>query len=176
MNKIKGLIFPTFIILGLIVMPRVALTMVPVDMVSMIYAMDLVDLDLILNALMIFGIILAILSALKNLTEKWTTTNLASGITSAIIWFILSLFLWGAGDLWSFGEISRTLNVMKNVTASFVLNLRFFVLLQAGVSLLGILNIILTYAKARDRRRAQPEAYSHGAEPSEGLESGLRQS
>lgn len=167
MNKIRGLIFPILIFLGLVVMPRVVLTMVPVEMLSMIYTMGLVDLDRILDALMIFGLTLAILSALKNLTEKWTTLNLASSIASSFIWFVLSLFLWGAGDPWSFGEISRALNVMKNVTASFVLNLRFFVLLQVGVSLLSILNIILVYVGARERH-AHPQV----SEPSDGRNGG----
>jgi len=163
MNKIGGLIFPILIFTALGVMPRVALTMVPVEMLSTIHAMGLVDLDRILNALTIFGLALASLSALKNLTEKWTTLNLASSVASSFTWFILSLFLWGAGDPWSFGEISRTVNVMENTTASFILNLRFFVLLQAGVSLLSIINGILVYIGARDRMRATPQA----SEPSE---------
>ena len=157
MNKVKGLIFPTLILLVLVVVPRVALMLAPVEMVSMIDAMGLVDLDMILNALMISGLSMATLSALKNLTEKWTMINLASSIGSAIIWFVLSLLLWGAGDPWSFGEIRRTLNVM-NLMASLFLNLRFFVVLQAGASLLGILKNIFVYLGAIDRMRAQSGA------------------
>jgi len=157
LNKVKGLIFPTLILLVLVVVPRVALMLAPVEMVSMIDAMGLVDLYLILNALTISGLSMAMLSAIKNLTEKWTTINLASSIGSTIIWFILSLLLWGAGDPWSFGEIRRTLNVM-NLMASLILNLRFFVILQAGASLLGILKNVFVYFSAIDRMRAQSGA------------------
>lgn len=157
MNKVKGLIFPTVILLGLVVVPRAALMLAPVEMVSMIDAMGLVDLDMILNALTISGLSMATLSALKNLTEKWTMINLASSIGSAIIWFVLSLLLWGAGDPWSFGEIRRTLNVM-NLMASLILNLRFFVILQAGASSLGILKNVFVYFGAIDRMRAQSGA------------------
>lgn len=169
MNRIKGFVFPILIILGLVIVPRVLLGILPVEMKLVVSTTDILDLGGILNALLFFGVALALLSAIKNLTEKWSTTNLAANIASISMWFILSLYMWGAGDPWGFGVVSRTSNIMKGVEASFVLDLRFFVILLAGISLLNALNVTLVFARARGQRHVEQEAQPP---PSQALTSG----
>lgn len=157
MNRIKGFIFPALIILGLVVVPRLLLRMMPVEMVSIESTTGILDLGRFLDTLLLFGVILAIFSAIKNLSEKWSAVNLVSSISSISTWFILSLYLWGAGDPWCFGMISRISNVMGNVEASYVLDLRFFVFLLTGASMLNALNVVLAFVRARSQRHSKSE-------------------
>jgi hypothetical protein len=152
MNRIRGLIFPALIILGLAVVPRLLLGVMPSRTVSLASALGVPDPGNVADVLLFFGAILAVLSAIRNFTERGSTTNLTARIASTSMWFILSLYLWGAGDPWCFGVISRTANLIGNVETSYVLNLSFFVGLLAGASMLSAFHAVLVFVRARSQR------------------------
>ena len=158
MNRVKALAFPTLIVLELIVVPRMALAMVPEGVLSAAKSIGLIDPWQVLDALFIFGVFLATLSVLVNLTEKWSGINLASSIVSALSWFGLSLYLWGLGDPWALGLVTRTLNVMRNAKASFVLDMRFFVSFLAGISVLKVIVTALEFIRTRRIRGEEAPA------------------
>jgi hypothetical protein len=157
-NRVKALAFPTLIVLELIMVPRMALAMVPEGVLSAAKSIGLIDPWQVLDALLIFGVFLATLSVLVNLTEKWSGINLASSIISALSWFGLSLYLWGLGDPWALGLVTRTLNVMRNAKASFVLDMRFFVAFLAGISVLKVIVTALEFIRTRRIRGEEAPA------------------
>jgi len=112
-----------------------------------------IDLLSMATTTMILGFLVSLAALVKGLTDRWSTINLFCEVASTLLQLGIVLLVLGAGDIGSFGVISRTLQAPGPSQPSFTLDMRFVAL---AFTVLAGLNVVLVFARfyqARSERK-----------------------
>jgi len=159
---LKAALSSAFYLILCVVLPFLLLSMAQGDpqLRSMLdTARSTVGIDVagIVNTIMIFGIVLALLVLVVGLTDKWSATNLACGVACILLQLAILLTILGAGDIGSFGVISKTVQAPGPSQPSFVIDMR---LVALAVTAIAGAKIIVALAGYLDARRERARRFS----------------
>lgn len=129
------------------------------SMLDMARSMVGIDVVGIASTIMILGVVMGTVVLVKNLTDKWSTTNFVCEAASTLLQLGIWLTILGAGDIGSFGVISRTVQVPGPSQPSFTIDMKFFALALTVIAGVKILLALGTYL---DARRTQARRFSSG--------------
>lgn len=154
---LKAVLSSIFYLLLYVVLPFLLLSVAQGDpqfksMLDAAESMVGIDVAGIANTVIILGIVLALLVLVGGLTEKWSATNLACGVASILLQLAILLTVLGAGDIGSFGLISRTVQATGPYQPSFTVDMRFVALAMTAIAGANILVALATYLDARRER------------------------
>jgi len=154
---LKAILSSALYLLLYAVLPFLLLSMAQGDpqirsMLDMARSMVGIDVAGIATTIMILGVVLAIAVLVKGLTDKWSTTNLACEIASILLQLTILLTVLGAGDIGSFGLISKTVQAPGPSQPSFTIDMRFVALAMTAIAGANIILALATYADARRER------------------------
>jgi len=170
-SRTRGILAAILYIILLIVLPRVVLSMLPAELSRML-SMTSFNLEAILLGLTYPGVALALLALARGFANPRSFVNLGAGILSRLVRFYLLLFVIGLGQPWSFGQMEIG-GQAEQVTLTFLLDLRFFVALDAVILGLGIAKDSLEHLSLRRVVPAeQPSEKPSGGEAAEAPQGG----
>jgi len=161
--RLGAVVFPALIIIFLVAAPNILLRYVPPQI--LVLAKEAVGIDIagMVLTVTVTGVVLAILSLVKNLAEDWSPVKLLSSVASSVTWLYLFLFLIGVGNPLSLGLVKKDLSPasilgsqVSGVTATATIDLRFFAALFILIALLSIMGAYLRFSSSRKARQAPP--------------------
>lgn len=145
-SVVKAIFFAALNIFLFVVIPKIVLGYVPEEFLS--YLKEVIDLEGIVVALTIIGVIRAILVFPQNLTEDGSLLKLLSSVTSSLFGFYTSLFTIGFGDTSTMGITTIEYNPL-----TVILDLKFFIVLFVILSCINIVRAIAKFYYARKEIR-----------------------
>lgn len=149
----KAIIYPALIIISLVILPRIAITLIQ----SYIGALTqtAIDISALTSLSTAVGIALAAISFIKNSTDSWSPANLLASITSSLVDLYLFLFLMGLGDVASLGVMSMNLSFGQGA-ATITYDFKFFTLFQILIVGFAIAYSGLKFYYSKKQHSLQP--------------------
>ena len=144
-SVVKAVFFASLNVLLYIVIPKIVLGYMPEE--ALPYVEGVIDLEGIVAALTMIGVIKAILVFPQNLTEDGSPLKLFSSVTSSLVGFYLSLFMIGLGDPSTMGTTTIAYGPL-----TITLDLTFFISLYALLLVISIVKAITKFYYARRER------------------------
>lgn len=145
---VKAILAAVFYILIFMVVPLMVQSFIPAEITGGMEKMMGIKMERYIYFLMGVGGLLAALAFFKHLTKKGSLFNLSTAIASLLVWFGLSLFLLGLGDIWGFGITEKQIE-MEGGSYTIFLNFSLVVMVLGIATGLGILKEGLRFWLAR---------------------------
>ena len=160
MNRyVKAALWAIPPIFFLVIVPTYILGLISASQLGSLKTSTGIDLALVVDELAVFGIVLAVLSALQTWAEDWSVVKFTASSLHMITSYVLLLFLLGTGDPWTFGTGTFTLSsastgeAVGSASVSVVV-VSTFIAVALGVAVaLKITQRAMKYSEAKKIRR-----------------------
>lgn len=149
-KKIKAALTAILQIILFILIPIVFLKYLPADMINMLKAPAAFDIQNMTLNIIIIGLVIVILTFIKNTTSEFSMLNLLSSISLQLAELYLFLFFVGLGNPWSFGKTATTFDVGAPVNVTF--DLQLFAVASIAIIAMKVGIIVLNFSKSKTKK------------------------
>jgi hypothetical protein len=155
-REVAGALFTFFV---LVLLPQVAIRLMPAQTLNQLSAMGLDVPGLILQTSLI-GIVIFVITLVKAITNRTSIVYLILDVSLNMVSLVFALLVVGMGNIGSLGYSSFRLTQGK-VTTEILLNLRLFIWLTVGVVILSVFQSVAKFREVRAEKTAKNPANSH---------------